>query len=70
MLLIAAVPVHVVAGRLGQADPSVTLRVYKHVIRRHAAGAADIFAAAVDEVTPLSDENDGEDPDAGALAPC
>jgi len=26
------VPVHVVAARLGHADPSITLRVYAHVI--------------------------------------
>ncbi len=31
-LLLAGVPVHVVAARLGHADPSITLRVYAHVI--------------------------------------
>lgn len=45
MLLLAGVPVHVVAERLGHADPSITLRVYAHVIRQHAAGVAEIFAA-------------------------
>jgi integrase len=30
-LLLARVPVHVVAARLGHADPAVTLRVYSHV---------------------------------------
>jgi transposase len=33
--------------RLGHADPSVTLRVYAHVIRSSEAAAADIFARAV-----------------------
>ena len=31
-LLLAGVPVHVVAARLGHSDPSITLRVYAHVI--------------------------------------
>lgn len=39
--------VHVVAERLGHADPSITLRVYAHVIRQHAAGIADVFATQV-----------------------
>jgi len=43
----AGVPVHVVAARLGHADPAVTLRVYAHVLREHAAGVGDIFAQAV-----------------------
>ena len=46
-LLLAGVPVHVVAARLGHADPSVTLRVYAHIIRSAEAAAADIFAQAV-----------------------
>jgi integrase len=46
-LLMAGVPVHVVAARLGHADPAVTLRVYSHVLREHAAGVGDIFAEAV-----------------------
>ena len=46
-LLLAGVPVHVVAARLGHADPAVTLRVYSHVLREHAAGVGDIFAHAV-----------------------
>jgi hypothetical protein len=40
-------PVHVVAARLGHADPSVTLRVYAHVIRDQVAAAADIFARSI-----------------------
>jgi integrase len=40
-------PVHVVAGRLGHADPAITLRVYAQVIRSAEAAAADIFAQAV-----------------------
>ena len=46
-LLLAGVPVHVVAARLGHADPAVTLRVYSHVLREHPAGVSDIFARAV-----------------------
>ena len=46
-LLLAAVPVHVVAARLGHADPAVTLRVYAHVLREQAATVGDIFAQAV-----------------------
>jgi integrase len=46
-LLLAGVPVHVVAARLGHADPSVTLRVYAHVIREQVAEAADIFARSI-----------------------
>lgn len=57
-LLLAGVPVHVVADRLGHADPSITLRVYAHVIRRHAAGVADIFAAQIDR---LHDEEEDDD---------
>ncbi len=45
-LLLAGVPVHVVAARLGHADPAVTLRVYSHVLREHAAGVGGIFAQA------------------------
>ena len=47
-LLLAGVPVHVVAARLGHADPAVTLRVYSHVLREHALGVGDIFAQAVE----------------------
>jgi integrase len=47
-LLLASVPVHVVANRLGHADPSTTLRVYAHVLREQASSAADVFAAAVE----------------------
>jgi integrase len=36
-----------VAARLGHADPAVTLRVYSHVLREHAAGVGDIFAQTV-----------------------
>jgi integrase len=47
-LLLAGVPVHVVAARLGHADPAVTLRVYSHVLREHALGVGDAFARAVE----------------------
>jgi integrase len=39
--------VHVVAARLGHADPSITLRVYAHVISNQLAQAADIFAQVI-----------------------
>jgi integrase len=47
ILLRASVPVHVVAARLGHADPSITLRVYAHVISDQLTEAADIFARAI-----------------------
>jgi integrase len=47
-LLLAGVPVHVVAARLGHADPSITLKVYAHVLREQAAGVADVFAQAIE----------------------
>ena len=46
-LLLAGVPVHVVAARLGHADSAVTLRVYAHVLREQVASVGDIFAQAV-----------------------
>src|SRR5262245_60454874 len=46
-LLLAGVPVHVVAARLGHADPAVTLRIYSHVLREHTLGVGDVFARAV-----------------------
>ncbi len=46
-LLLAGVPVHVVAAQLGHADAAITLRVYAHVLREQAAGVADVFAHAV-----------------------
>ncbi|MEO7060210.1 MAG: site-specific integrase, partial [Lapillicoccus sp.] len=44
LLLRAGVPVHVVAHRLGHADPSITLRVYAHVLDDQASHAATVFA--------------------------
>ncbi|WP_021599528.1 tyrosine-type recombinase/integrase [Actinomadura welshii] len=49
-LLLAGVPVHVVAARLGHADPAITLRVYAHVVNEQLAEAATIFAGRVDGV--------------------
>lgn len=46
-LLLAGIPVHVVAARLGHADPSITLRVYAHVVNEQLAEAADTFARAI-----------------------
>jgi integrase len=48
-LLLAGVPVHVVAARLGHADPAVTLRVYSHVLREHSLGVGDVFASLVQQ---------------------
>jgi integrase len=45
--LLVGVPVHVVAARLGHADPSITLRVYARVISDQLTEAAGIFARAV-----------------------
>jgi len=44
ILLLAGVPVHVVADRLGHADAGITLRVYAHVLHDDAAKVADVFA--------------------------
>lgn len=46
-LLLAKVPVHVVANRLGHADAAITLRVYAHVLRQDTAEIGDVFATAV-----------------------
>jgi integrase len=48
-LFLAGVPVHVVAARLGHADPSVTLRVYAHVLNEQMVSVAEVFAQAVGE---------------------
>jgi integrase len=47
-LLLAGVPVHMVAVRLGHADPSVTLRVYAHVIQELTPAVAATFDGAVE----------------------
>lgn len=47
-LLLAGVPVHVVAARLGHADPSITLRVYAHVLREQSRDVAQTFADVLD----------------------
>jgi integrase len=71
MLLTAGVPVHVVAERLGHSDPAITLRVYAHVIRQHAAGVADTFAAVAEQDDePDQEPHDDDGPETGALAPC
>ncbi|MCP9953193.1 tyrosine-type recombinase/integrase [Actinomadura madurae] len=49
-LLLAGVPGHVVAARLGHADPAITLRVYAHVVNEQHAEPAAIFAGQVDGV--------------------
>jgi integrase len=52
LLLKAGVPVHVVAARLGHADPAITLRVYAHVLRDQASEVVQVFASAVEEPAP------------------
>ena len=47
MLLLAGVPVHMVAARLGHRDPSVTLRVYAHVISDLDTDVAETFARSL-----------------------
>jgi integrase len=49
LLLQAGEPVHVVAARLGHADPSMTLRVYAHVLTDQAVGVAARFAEVMGE---------------------
>jgi integrase len=51
LLLKGGVPVHVVAARLGHADPAITLRVYAHVLRDQASEVAQTFA---EQVRPVS----------------
>ena len=48
-LLLAGAQVHVVAARLGHADPSITLRVYAHVISNQHAETASIFARIMND---------------------
>jgi integrase len=50
-LLLAGVPVHVVAARLGHADPAITLRVYAHVIDEAEMAAAEVFAKVLAEAS-------------------
>ncbi|MGY0387111.1 tyrosine-type recombinase/integrase [Nocardioides sp. WG-D5] len=57
LLLKAGVPVHVVAARLGHRDPSMTLRVYAHVLSDQGASAAQTFA----DIFIEDDEDDSED---------
>lgn len=47
LLLEAGVPVHVVAARLGHADPAITLRTYAHVLRSQETSAANTFAESI-----------------------
>lgn len=52
---------HVVAARLGHSDPSVTLRVYAHVIPQQAAEVADRFARLLEDDAPESSPEDDDD---------
>ncbi len=70
-LLLAGVPVHVVAERLGHADPAITLRVYAHVIRQRAEGVAAKFVLAADgEVSVDHADDDDDDGETPARVPC
>jgi len=75
LLLKAGIPVHVVAARLGHADPAITLRVYAHVLRDQAVEVAQIFAAVVDQpvdpdqlvlANPLASRSDADPGSEGA----
>lgn len=46
-LLLAGVSVNDIAARLGDADPSIALRVEAHVISDQLAEAVDMFARAM-----------------------
>jgi Phage integrase family len=52
-LLLAGVPVHVVANRLGHADAAITLRAYAHVLRQDTAEVGDVFGNAVHRVSKV-----------------
>ena len=68
-LLLSGVPVHVVAARLGHADPAITLRVYAHVIRAAEAAAADIFAQAMNTPEAHPGHGDSTTADGGVSRP-
>jgi hypothetical protein len=57
-LLLAGVPAHVVAERLGHVEPSITLRVYAHVIRQQVADVAEVFARQVGDIDDALDDHD------------
>jgi integrase len=57
----AGAPIHVVADRLGHADPSNTLRVYAHVLHEHATGVAKVFADAVRSAAVQASQNRAKD---------
>ena len=57
----AGIPVHVMAARLGHADPAVTSRIYSHVLREHTLGVGDVFAQAVKASVGKSASQTGED---------
>ena len=59
LLLKAGVPVHVVAARLGHADPAITLRVYAHVLDDQASGAATTFEHLINS-TPTKPSSDAQ----------
>jgi integrase len=47
LLLMAGVPVHLVAQRLGHSSPALTLSIYRHVLPRQQSAAATAFARLV-----------------------
>jgi integrase len=52
----AGVDVRTVAGRLGHSDPSVTLRVYSHVIEERERAAAAIMGQVLAPTVPAHAE--------------
>ena len=53
---------HVVAARLGHADPSVNLRDYAHVIQDLTPAVADTFARAVNATAEAEQHVDRKTP--------
>jgi integrase len=47
LALLAGIPVHVVAARLGHSDPAITLRVYSHLLPTSQWDAAERIGAAL-----------------------
>jgi integrase len=55
-LIGAGVDIRTVAGRLGHADPSVTLRVYSHALEERDRAAADIMGRVLSVSPPVVSE--------------
>jgi integrase len=67
-LIGAGVDVRTVAGRLGHADPSVTLRIYSHALEERDRAAAAVMGGILDPSVRRAVDVAG-DPEAGATLP-